>query len=165
MTLAVGGTLFTRMPVRLLAAVCDRRPRDLHYACWGGGLPLEMLLEAGAVTKATLCFSSLDIFGQAPRFQAAVQDGTIELIEWNAHAFAQALSAGKRRLPSEPFTLAGRVGPRRPADLPGSGRRPRDRHAHRSGPGPPTGRPAAPCAGGRRGRQHRARRVPGRWSS
>jgi glutaconate CoA-transferase subunit A len=104
MTLAVGGTLFTRMPVRLLAAVCAARPRDLHYACWGGGLPLEMLLEAGAVTKATLCFSSLDIFGQAPRFGAAVLDGRMELIEWSAHAFAQALSAGKRRLPSEPFT-------------------------------------------------------------
>ena len=104
MTLAVGGTLFTRMPVRLLAAVCDARPRDLHYACWGGGLPLEMLLEAGAVTKATLCFSSLDIFGQARRFQAAVQDGRLELVEWTAHAFAQALFAGKRRLPSEPFT-------------------------------------------------------------
>jgi glutaconate CoA-transferase subunit A len=104
MTLAVGGTLFTRMPVRLLAAVCDAGPRDLHYACWGGGLPLEMLLEAGTVTKATLCFSSLDIFGQAPRFGAAVLDGSLELIEWTAHAFAQALSAGKRRLPSEPFT-------------------------------------------------------------
>jgi glutaconate CoA-transferase subunit A len=104
MTVAVGGTLFTRMPVRLLAAVCDTRPRDLHYACWGGGLPLEMLLEAGAVTKATLCFSSLDIFGQARRFQAAVQEGRLELVEWTAHAFAQALFAGKRRLPSEPFT-------------------------------------------------------------
>ena len=104
MTLAVGGTLFTRMPVQLLAAVCETTPRDLHYACWGGGLPLEMLLEAGAVTKATLCFSSLDIFGQAKRFQAAVEDGTLELAEWTAHAFAQALSAGKRRLPSEPFT-------------------------------------------------------------
>jgi glutaconate CoA-transferase subunit A len=103
-TLAVGGTLFTRMPVQLLAAVCKTGPRDLHYACWGGGLPLEMLLEAGAVTKATLCFSSLDIFGQAPRFQAAVQDGSLELVEWTAHAFAQALFAGKRRLPSEPFT-------------------------------------------------------------
>jgi glutaconate CoA-transferase subunit A len=104
MTLAVGGTLFTRMPVRLLAAVCDNRPRDLHYACWGGGLPLELLLEAGAVSKATLCFSSLDIFGQARRFQAAVADGSLELVEWTAHAFAQALFAGKRRLPSEPFT-------------------------------------------------------------
>jgi glutaconate CoA-transferase subunit A len=104
MTVAVGGTLFTRMPVQLLAAVCTTGRRDLHYTCWGGGLPLEMLLAAGAVTKATLCFSSLDIFGQAKRFQTAVHDGTLELIEWTAHAFAQALFAGKRRLPSEPFT-------------------------------------------------------------
>lgn len=104
MTIAVGGTLFTRMPVQLLATVCEAGPRDLHYASWGGGLPLEMLLQAGAVTKATLCFSSLDIFGQAKLFQAAVQDGSLELIEWTAHAFAQALFAGKRRLPSEPFT-------------------------------------------------------------
>ena len=103
-TLAVGGTLFTRMPVRLLTAVCDAAPRDLHYTCWGGGLPLEMLLEAGCVSKATMCFSSLDIFGQARRFQAAVGDGSLELVEWSAHAFAQALSAGKRRFPSEPFT-------------------------------------------------------------
>jgi acyl CoA:acetate/3-ketoacid CoA transferase alpha subunit/acyl CoA:acetate/3-ketoacid CoA transferase beta subunit len=104
MTVAVGGTLFTRMPVQLLFAVCAAGRRHLHYACWGGGLPLEMLLEASAVTKATLCFSSLDVFGQAKRFQAAVHDGNLELIEWTAHAFAQALFAGKRRLPSEPFT-------------------------------------------------------------
>jgi glutaconate CoA-transferase subunit A len=104
MMVAVGGTLFTRMPVQLLGAVCDAAPRNLHYASWGGGLPLEMLLEAGGVTRATLCFSSLDIFGQAKRFQAAVEDGSLELAEWTAHAFAQALFAGKRRLPSEPFT-------------------------------------------------------------
>jgi glutaconate CoA-transferase subunit A len=104
MSLAVGGTLFTRCPVQLLAAVCDARPRNLHFVSWGGGFPLEMLLEAGAVAKATMCFSSLDIFGQARRFQAAVADGHLELIEWTAHAFHQALSAAKRHLPSEPFT-------------------------------------------------------------
>ena len=161
MTLAVGGTLFTRMPVRLLAAVCDARPRDLHYACWGGGLPLEMLLEAGAVSKATLCFSSLDIFGQAPRFQAAAQDGTIELIEWTAHAFAQALSAGKRRLPSEPFTWPTGSDLADLPTFPAQVADPGERDADRGGAGPPAGRPAPPRAGGRRGRQHRARRGPG----
>src|SRR6185295_9097890 len=35
---------------------------------------------------------------------AAVQEGRLELVEWTAHAFAQALFAGKRRFPSEPFT-------------------------------------------------------------
>lgn len=104
MEVAVGGTLFTRMPVQLLVAVCDAGLHDLHYTSWGGGFPLEMLLEAGAVSRATMCFSSLDIFGQAKRFQAAVERGELELTEWVAHTLAQALDAGKQRLPSEPFT-------------------------------------------------------------
>lgn len=100
----IGGALFTRMPVAALAALCSARPRDLHYLSWGGGFPLEMLLEVDAVTRATLCFSSLDIFGPAPRFRAAVENDELELIELNAHLFAQSLSAGKRRLASEPAT-------------------------------------------------------------
>lgn len=103
MSVAIGGTLFTRMPVALLSAVCERRPRDLHYLSWGGGLPLEMLLEVEAVGRATLCFSSLDIFGQAPRFRAAVESGRLELTELTAHAFHQGLSAGRRRLSGEPL--------------------------------------------------------------
>lgn len=102
-SVAIGGTLFTRMPVALLGAVAARRPRRLHYLSWGGGFPLEMLLEAGCVDSATLCFSSLDIFGQAPRFRAAVESGELPLVELSAHAFHQGLWAGRRRLPSEPM--------------------------------------------------------------
>jgi glutaconate CoA-transferase subunit A len=106
-SVAIGGTLFTRMPVALLAAVAARRPRGLHYLSWGGGFPLEMLLEAGAVDSATMCFSSLDIFGQAPRFRAAVESGALPLTELSAHAFHQGLWAGRRRLPSEPMIWPG----------------------------------------------------------
>ncbi|CAN5319428.1 hypothetical protein BH10ACT7_BH10ACT7_14570 [soil metagenome] len=102
-SLAIGGTLFTRMPVALIAAVCARAPRGLHYLSWGGGFPLEMLLEAGSVDTATMCFSSLDVFGQAPRFRAAVESGSLTLTELSAHAFHQGLSAGRRRLASEPM--------------------------------------------------------------
>lgn len=100
----IGGALFTRMPVAALTALCAARPRDLHYLSWGGGLPLEMLLEVDAVSRATLCFSSLDIFGSAPRFRAAMENDALELVELNAHLFSQSLSAGKRRLASEPAT-------------------------------------------------------------
>lgn len=102
-SLAIGGTLFSRMPVALLRAVCAAGPRSLHYISWGGGFPLEMLLEAGAVERVTLCFSSLDVFGPAPRFREAIESGQIELVELSAHALVQGLSAGRRRLPSEPM--------------------------------------------------------------
>ncbi len=102
--IALGGVLFTRLPIAQIRAVCAAKPRNLHYITWGGGLPLEMLLEAGTVSRATMCFSSLDIFGPAPQFRHAVEAGQLELVELTAHAMCQALSAGGRRLPSEPFT-------------------------------------------------------------
>ena len=64
----VGGHHFARLPVALLRAITARR---LRYVSWAGGLPLEMLLEAGAVESIDICFSSLDIFGLPPRFRAA----------------------------------------------------------------------------------------------
>jgi glutaconate CoA-transferase, subunit A len=100
--LGVGGSLFTRIPLALVEAVIRGGARDLTYACWGGGLPLELLLQAGAVRKAVFCFSSLDLFGLAPRFRAALEQGRIEVDEMNALAMAQAFEAAAQRLPSMP---------------------------------------------------------------
>ena len=92
----VGGFHFTRVPVAQLRALRDRR--DLTYVAWGGGLALELLLDAGAVARAELTFSSLDVFGLAPRFRRAVEEGTLELQEWTALGMMTALQARSRRL-------------------------------------------------------------------
>ena len=49
--IGVGGHHFARLPIALLRAVAGRRPKGLRYVSWGGGLPLEMLLEANAVAE------------------------------------------------------------------------------------------------------------------
>ena len=92
----VGGFHFTRVPVAQLLEL--RRRRELTYVAWGGGLALELLLDAGAVTRAELTFSSLDVFGLAPRFRRAVEDGTLALEEWTALGMITALQARSRRL-------------------------------------------------------------------
>ncbi|WP_127473926.1 CoA-transferase [Microbacterium sulfonylureivorans] len=97
---AVGGAAFSRLPLALIHAVVRRRPTGLHYVAWGGGLPLEMFLEAQAVRKLSFCFSSLDIFGLAPRFRAALESGDVEVIEWTALGMLQAFRAAGERLPS-----------------------------------------------------------------
>jgi glutaconate CoA-transferase, subunit A len=92
----VGGFHFTRIPVAQLLEL--RRRRDLTYVAWGGGLALELLLDAGAVSRAELTFSSLDVFGLAPRFRRAVEDGTLALEEWTALGMISALQARSRGL-------------------------------------------------------------------
>jgi glutaconate CoA-transferase, subunit A len=94
----VGGFHFTRLPIAALLELRRRRVRDLTYVGWGGGLALELLLDAGAVDRAELTFSSLDVFGLAPRFRRAVQDGTLALREWTALGLIKALEARGERL-------------------------------------------------------------------
>lgn len=92
----VCGFNFTRLPVAQILKL--RRRRDLTYVSWGGGLALEMLMDAGAVRAAELTFSSLDFFGLAPRFRAAVESGTLRLREWTALGMIKALQARSQHL-------------------------------------------------------------------
>lgn len=101
--IGVGGHHFARLPLALIDAVIAERPAGLHYISWGGGLPLEMLLEAGVVGAIDHCFSSLDIFGLAPRFRAVAEAGTIPVRDWTALAMVQGYRAAARNLPFLPF--------------------------------------------------------------
>ncbi len=101
----VGGHHFARLPISLLRAIANSGVKDLHYVCWAGGLPLELLLEANAVAEIDLCFSSLDIFGLPPRFRAAAESGAIPVRDWTALAMIQALRAAQQNLPLMPFQL------------------------------------------------------------
>ena len=103
----VGGALLTRLPLAALHALAARRPRDLTYVSWGGGIPLEVLLGAGAVSRIVFCFSSLDIFGLAPLFRRAVEQDQVSIDEWPASAFTARLEAAKQNLPAMPFTWPG----------------------------------------------------------
>jgi glutaconate CoA-transferase subunit A len=101
--IGVGGLHFSRVPLTLIGHLCHLRRRELHFISWGGGLALEMLLAAGAVRKISFCFSSLDVFGLAPQFRAAVESGQVEAEDWPALAMIQGFHAAQQRLASMPF--------------------------------------------------------------
>ena len=101
--LGVGGLHFVRLPLAALRALIAAGRRDLHFVSWGGGLGLEMMLAAGAVRRLSFCFCSLDIFGLAPLFRQALEQGTIEVEEWPALAMIQGFHAAQQGLPSMPF--------------------------------------------------------------
>ncbi|OHV66149.1 CoA-transferase [Mesorhizobium sp. LCM 4577] len=101
----VGGHHFARLPIALLRAIAGSGVKDLRYVSWAGGLPLELLLEAGAVAEIDLCFSSLDVFGLPPKFRTAAESGAIPVRDWTALAMIQALRAAQQNLPSMQFQL------------------------------------------------------------
>ncbi len=103
--LGIGGVHFSRVPITLIEALLASGKRDFTFISWGGGVPLEMFLEAGAVKKLVFAFSSLDVFGLAPRFRKALEENRIEVEEWTALAMIQGLHAAWMRLPEMPFQV------------------------------------------------------------
>jgi glutaconate CoA-transferase subunit A len=101
----IGGVHLSRLPIALIKRVLASGKKDFVFTSWGGGLPLELFLEANSVRKLIFCFSSLDIFGLAPRFREALEQKTIEIEEWTALAMAQALHAAYFNLPEMPFQI------------------------------------------------------------
>ncbi|MDQ2775846.1 MAG: CoA-transferase [Acidobacteriota bacterium] len=103
--LGIGGVHFARVPIALIQALLSTGKKDFTFISWGGGLPLEMFLEACAVKKLIFAFSSLDVFGLAPRFRKALEEDRIEVEEWTALAMIQGLHAAWMRLPEMPFQV------------------------------------------------------------
>lgn len=103
--LGIGGVHLSRLPIALIRQVLANGKKDFVFTSWGGGLPLELFLEANAVRKLIFTFSSLDIFGLAPRFRDALENKKIEIEEWTALAMQQALHAAHFNLPEMPFQI------------------------------------------------------------
>ncbi|MFZ3216317.1 MAG: CoA-transferase [Candidatus Acidiferrales bacterium] len=103
--IGVGGVHLARLPIALIESVLALGRRDFTYVSWGGGLPLELFLQADAIRKLIFCFSSLDILGLAPRFREALETQRIVVEEWTALAMIQALHAAFFNLPEMPFQL------------------------------------------------------------
>jgi len=103
--LGIGGVHLSRLPIALIRQILAKGKKDFVFTSWGGGLPLELFLEAQAVRKLIFCFSSLDIFGLAPRFREALEQNKIQIEEWSALAMAQGLHAAHFNLPEMPFQI------------------------------------------------------------
>jgi glutaconate CoA-transferase subunit A len=103
--LGIGGVHLSRLPLALIRKVLAAGKRDFAFVSWGGGFALELFLQAKALRKLAFCFSSLDIFGLAPRFREALEQQQVEIEEWTALAMMQALQAAHFRLPEMPFQL------------------------------------------------------------
>jgi glutaconate CoA-transferase, subunit A len=93
--IGVGGALFYRLPMALVQAIIRQGRRDLEYVGWSGGIPLELMLAAGSVSRIKFCFSSLDLFGLAPLFRKALEEKTVEAEDWTAISLIAALRAGQ----------------------------------------------------------------------
>lgn len=77
---------------------------DLHLVCVPtGGLQVDMLVGAGLVRRVETSAVSLGEAGGAPRFAAAVKEGTIEIVDATCPAVHAGLLAAQKGTPFVPM--------------------------------------------------------------
>ena len=89
----------------MVRALIRRGVKDLHLLCVPiGSLAADMLIGAGCVSTIECAAVSLGEFGLAPRFGAAVEQGSIRIKESTCPAIHAALQAGEKGVPFMPLT-------------------------------------------------------------
>ena len=105
-TIAIGGLSMNAAPMAFVRALARRKVRDLTVVAIVHGMPIEWLVAAGCVRTVVSGLVSLEGFGLAPRFRAAVQAGQVEIEEYSEHTLICRLQAAAYRIPYMP-TKAG----------------------------------------------------------
>lgn len=90
-------------------ALIERGVQDLHLvAIPTAGIQADMLIGAGCVATVESAGITLDEFGQAGRFGAAVKAGKIRLMDTTCPAIVSGLQAGEKGVPF--FPMRGLIG-------------------------------------------------------
>jgi len=85
-------------------SLIEKGAKNLHLiAVPTSGLQADLLIGAGCVSVVESAGITLDEFGQAPRFVAAVKAGTIELMDSTCPAIVSAIQAGEKGIPFIPM--------------------------------------------------------------
>src|SRR5262245_25600165 len=97
-TIAIGGLSMNAAPMAFVRALARRKVRDLTVVAIVHGMPIEWLVAAGCVRTVVSGLVSLEGFGLAPRFRAAVQAGQVEIEEYSEHTLICRLQAAAYRI-------------------------------------------------------------------
>lgn len=100
---------YTGVAMELTRAMVRRGVRNLYMVCLPvTGLQGDMLIGAGAVATIETSAVTLGEFGGAPRFQAAIGDGSLKIRDATCPAIHAGIQAGQKGIPYMP--LRGMIG-------------------------------------------------------
>ena len=79
--IAFGGRLHSRKSLGFVEALIESEAEALDLVVGHGGMEVDLLVGAGAVSSVNRVYVGCDPFGPAPFYKAAVRDGRVQPIE------------------------------------------------------------------------------------
>ena len=98
-TLAIGTFTLVRPPMALICGIVRAGIKDLTTISLNSGPTVDMLVGAGCVKKVDSPYTGFELFGLAPNFRRAVEEGRIEAPEHTEYTILAAIQASLHRVP------------------------------------------------------------------
>jgi len=101
--LGIGGLSFWRKAVAATREIIRQKKKNLGLCTFVGGLCADLLAGAGSIDRIRASFVGMELFGLAPRYRKAVENGTLKVIEETEASICLGLKAIYLRLPFMPL--------------------------------------------------------------
>lgn len=101
-SITFSGVSMVRKPMGIIAKIIKAKKKDLYVIDREPGMDFDILIASGCVKKARAAMVGFELFGLAPNFRKAVEQGTIEFIEDTCGAITNAFRAGSQGMPFVP---------------------------------------------------------------
>ncbi|MEM3588045.1 MAG: CoA-transferase [Candidatus Jordarchaeaceae archaeon] len=100
--LGIGGMSLYRRPMALTREIIRQRIKDLGILSFIAGLPSDMLIGAKCASRIRSCYVGFEIFGLAPNYRRAAENGDLEIIEETEITIVLGLKATLLQVPHLP---------------------------------------------------------------
>lgn len=100
--LGIGGMSLYRRPMTLTREIIRQKIRDLGILSFIAGLPSDMLIGAHCASRIRSCYVGFEMFGLAPNYRRAAENGELEIIEETEITIVLGLKATLLQVPHLP---------------------------------------------------------------
>ena len=103
-TVGVGGAVTAAHPMALVRALARSGARDLRLVAPTGGIDVDLLIASGCVREVVGCYVGVEgLAAVSPVFRAAVQGGTVAVVDLDEAHCIMGLRAAAHKLPFMPW--------------------------------------------------------------
>ena len=99
----IGGLSFWRKPVSACREIIRQEKKDLTVCTFVGGIEVDMLIGGGCVSEIKASFVGMEVFGMAPNYRRAIEEGTIKVSEESEASIALGLKCSYLKVPFMPL--------------------------------------------------------------
>ena len=101
--IGTGGLSFWRKPMSACREIVEQNKKDLTICTFVGGIDVDMLIGGGCISKVRASFVGMEVFGMAPHYRTAIENGEIKVSEETEASIALGLKCSYLKVPFMPL--------------------------------------------------------------